>query len=105
MQRHDWTNLIIIFGPILTILFLLLGNKDAMGAGVLSRILGQDSVLLQTIVNSTGDAISAGWWGVAVLVPLLFLDAETRAKPSKVLVSLAEGVRFPSSRPSSMKVA
>lgn len=91
MQRHDWTNLIIIFGPILTILFLLLGNKDAMGAGVLSRILGQDSVLLQTIVNSTGDAISAGWWGVAVLVPLLFLDAETRAKPSKVLVSLAEG--------------
>jgi len=76
MQRHDWTNLII---------------KDAMGAGVLSRILGQDSVLLQTIVNSTGDAISAGWWGVAVLVPLLFLDAETRAKPSKVLVSLAEG--------------
>lgn len=91
MERHDWTNLIIIFGPILTILFLLLGNKDAVGEGALSTLLGQDSVILKTIVNSTGDAVSAGWWGVAILIPLLFLDRDTRAKPSKVLVSLAEG--------------
>ncbi len=91
MERHDWTNLIIIFGPILTILFLLLGNKDTVGSGVLGALLGSDSFLLQMIVNSTGDAVSAGWWGVAILIPLLFLDAETRAKPSKVLISLAEG--------------
>lgn len=91
MERQDWTNLIIIFGPILTILFLLLGNKDEVGSGVLRTFLGTDTFILETIINSTGDAVSAGWWGVAVLVPLLFLDAETRAKPSKVLVALAEG--------------
>ncbi|MGB4526001.1 TRAP transporter large permease subunit, partial [Planktomarina temperata] len=45
----------------------------------------------QTLVNATGDAVSAGWWAVAVLVPLLFLDPETRAKPSKILLSLADG--------------
>lgn len=91
MVRQDWTNLIIIFGPILTILFLLLGNKDAAGSGVLSAIFGTDSIILQTIINSTGDAVSAGWWGVAILLPLLFLDRDTRAKPSKVFLSLAEG--------------
>jgi TRAP transporter 4TM/12TM fusion protein len=91
MVRQDWTNLIIIFGPILTILFLLLGNKDAVGSGVLSAIFGTDSIILQTIINSTGDAVSAGWWGVAILLPLLFLDRDTRAKPSKVFLSLAEG--------------
>lgn len=104
MERQDWTNLIIIFVPIMTILFLLLGNKDAIGLGPLGWLLGAETeiqngvrvvtdhgVILQTIVNSTGDAISAGWWAVAVLVPLLFLDKETRQNPSKVLVSLGEG--------------
>lgn len=89
MERHDWSNLIIIFVPILTILFLLLGNKDAIGSGILASVL--PAGVLQTIVNATGDAVSAGWWAVAVLVPLLFLDAETRAKPGKVVVALAEG--------------
>ncbi|MEP5153810.1 TRAP transporter fused permease subunit [Planktotalea sp.] len=89
MFRQDWLNLVIIFVPILTILFLLLGNKDAVSAGWLSFIL--PSFLTQTIVNSTGDATSAGWWAVVVLLPLLFLDPGTRAKPSKVVVSLADG--------------
>ena len=89
MERQDWLNLIIIFLPIMTILFLLLGNKDAISAGWLAQIL--PSGLTKTIVNSTGDAVSAGWWAVAVLLPLLFLDPETRAKPSKMLVSLADG--------------
>lgn len=104
MDRQDWINLIIIFVPIMTILLLLLGNKDAVGLGPLGWVLGAETELrngvrvvterngvLQTIVNSTGDAISAGWWAVAILIPLLFLDPKTRAKPSKVLVSLAEG--------------
>ncbi len=91
MERQDWTNLIIIFVPILTILFLLLGNKDSVANGILGTIFGTDSWIIRTIVNSTGDAVSSGWWAVAVLVPLMFLDAETRRKPSKVLVSLAEG--------------
>jgi TRAP transporter 4TM/12TM fusion protein len=89
MYRQDWLNLVIIFVPIMTILFLLLGSKDVVSAGWLSDILPQ--FVTQTIVNSTGDATSAGWWAVAVLLPLLFLDPETRAKPSKVIISLADG--------------
>ncbi|MBY6151780.1 TRAP transporter fused permease subunit [Vannielia litorea] len=89
MERHDWTNLIIIFLPILTILFLLLGNKDSFSEGILASILPRP--VLQTIVNATGDAVSAGWWAVAVLIPLLFLDRETRRKPSRVLTALGEG--------------
>ena len=89
MDRQDWLNLIIIFVPILTILFLLLGNKDTFSAGWLAQVL--PGGLTKTIVNATGDAVSAGWWAVAVLIPLLFLDPETRAKPSKVLASLADG--------------
>lgn len=91
MSRQDWVNLIIIFGPILTILFLLLGNKDAVGSGLLAGLFGADSLPVQTVVNSTGDAVSAGWWAVAVLVPLLFLDPQTRKMPRKILVSLGEG--------------
>lgn len=91
MDRQDWFNLVIIFVPIATILFLLLGNKDTVGNGILGNVLGADSAILRTILNATGDAISAGWWAVAVLLPLLFLDPLTRAKPSKVLVSLAQG--------------
>ena len=89
MEWQDWLNLVIIFVPILTILFLLLGNKDAFGASALAAIL--PAAVTQTIVNATGDAVSAGWWAVAALIPLLFLDPATRAKPSKVLVSLGEG--------------
>ena len=91
MDRQNWFNLVIIFVPIATILFLLLGNKDTVGNGILGNVLGADSAILRTILNATGDAISAGWWAVAVLLPLLFLDPLTRAKPSKVLVSLAQG--------------
>ncbi len=89
MARQDWLNLIIIFVPILTILLLLLGNKDSISSGLLASVL--PTFLTQTIVNATGDAVSAGWWAVAVLVPLLFLDPGTRARPSKVLISLADG--------------
>ena len=89
MDRQDWLNLIIIFVPILTILLLLLGNKDTMSTGWFAAIL--PGFVTQILVNATGDAVSAGWWAVAVLLPLLFLDPETRARPSKVLVSLADG--------------
>jgi len=89
MDRQDWLNLIIIFAPILTILFLLLGNKDVISSGWLAAIL--PSFVTQVLVNATGDAVSAGWWAVAVLLPLLFLDPKTRAEPSKILVSLADG--------------
>ncbi len=89
MNKQDWLNLIIIFVPIMTILFLLLGNKDALGGSILASVL--PAGVIRTITNSTGDAVSAGWWAVAVLLPLLFLDPSTRAKPSRVLMSLADG--------------
>ncbi|WP_172292805.1 TRAP transporter fused permease subunit [Pseudoruegeria sp. HB172150] len=89
MDRQDWLNLIIIFLPILTILLLLLGNKDSIDTGVLASVL--PAGVVQTIKNATGDAVSAGWWAVAVLIPLLFLDPGTRAHPSRVLASLADG--------------
>lgn len=89
MERQDWLNLTIIIVPILVILFLLLGNKDAIGDSFLSALLPQGVV--RTITDATGDAVSAGWWAVAVLIPLLLLDPETRAKPSKILVALADG--------------
>ncbi len=89
MGRQDWRNLWIIFLPILTILFLLLGNKDTISQGWLTALLPQ--VVVQTIVNAAGDAVSAGWWAVALLLPLMFIDPETRAKPSKVLTALGEG--------------
>ena len=89
MVRQDWYNLTIIIVPILTILFLLLGNKDAIGGGLVAAIL--PDAVVRTITNSTGDAVSAGWWAVAVLIPLLLLDPETRARPSKILASLADG--------------
>ncbi|MDB4101619.1 TRAP transporter fused permease subunit [Planktomarina temperata] len=89
MSRQDWLNLIIIFAPIFTILSLLLGNKDVISSGFVASVL--PAFVTQTLVNATGDAVSAGWWALAVLVPLLFLDPETRAKPSKILLSLADG--------------
>lgn len=89
MVRQDWLNVLMILVPILVILFLLMGSKDAVMEGPLSWVLWEGVLL--TIAHATGDAISAGWWAVAVLIPLLFLDPETRAKPSKVLLSLADG--------------
>jgi len=89
MERQDWRNLWIIFLPVLTILFLLLGNKDTISQGWFAALMPQ--VVVQTIVNAAGDAVSAGWWAVALLVPLMFLDPETRAKPTKILTALGEG--------------
>ncbi len=89
MNRQDWLNLVIIFLPILTILFLLLGNKDAAAGSALAMVV--PGFVTQIVVNATGDAVSAGWWAVVVLLPLLFLDPATRARPSKILLSLADG--------------
>ncbi len=89
MDRQDWLNLTIIIVPILTILLLLLGTKDIYTGSLVSTIL--PAAVVQTIVNATEDAVSAGWWAVAVLIPLLLLDPGTRARPSKILASLADG--------------
>ncbi len=85
MTRQDWVNLSIIVVPILVILVLLLATKDMISMPFLGRAINQ------TLMNSTGDAVSAGWWAVIVLIPMLFLDPETRKAPSKILESISDG--------------
>ncbi len=97
LTRRDWTNLLMIAGPILTILILLLSTKDSVGTGILAFLFGHDPAsgeplpwLLQIYRNAAGDPDSAGFWAVTVLVGLLFLDPEIRKAPRKVLSALAD---------------
>ncbi|EBA03109.1 TRAP transporter, 4TM/12TM fusion protein [Rhodobacterales bacterium HTCC2150] len=98
LSRQDKFNLIMIFGPILVILFFLLTAKENVGCGPLGGLLGATVTMLdgnclvqdlswfqRLLQNSAGDAGSAGWWAVIVLCFLLFLDPEMRAKPSKLI--------------------
>ena len=102
LDSQDQLNLLMIFGPILLILVLLLTTKESVGCGLLGGLFGAERVLtdgecevvslswfLRLVQNSVGDAGSAGWWAVALLVCLLFLDPKVRAKPRKVIDALA----------------
>ncbi len=102
LDRQDVLNLMMIFGPILLILFLLLTPKDAVGCGVLGGLLGAERViteagcqveglswLLQTVQNSAGAAGAAGWWAVMLLLLLLFLDPEVRGRPMQIVDALS----------------
>lgn len=102
LVRQDYLNLCMIFGPILVILALLLTPKDAVGCGLFDGLLGAQRVfsdtgcqvqslswILQTIQNSAGSAGSAGWWAVMLLLVLLFLDPEVRARPMKIVDALS----------------
>jgi TRAP transporter 4TM/12TM fusion protein len=103
LTRQDILNLFMIFGPILLILVLLLTRKDVVGCGILGGLLGAEQTFIdgdckatslswfqQLIYNAAGDAGSAGWWAVVLLIGLLFVDPEVRAKPQKVLVALSD---------------
>ena len=103
LSRQDVLNLVMIFAPILLILILLLTSKEAVGCGILGTIFGAERVMLDTgcrvtdmpwilqvYQNSAGDAGSAGWWAVMLLMVLLFLDPEMRAKPRKLIDALAD---------------
>lgn len=103
LSRQDILNLVMIFGPILLILMLLLTTKESVGCGILGGVFGAernfvDSVcavqslswLQQTVQNSAGDAGSAGWWAVILLIALLFVDPNVRAQPAKVVDALSE---------------
>jgi len=102
LSRQDKLNLVMIFAPILLILVLLLTEKQSVGCGFLGGLLGADRVvengrcvvnelpwLMQIVQNSAGDAGSAGWWAVVLLMVLLFLDPEMRAKPRKLFDGLS----------------
>ena len=74
-----------------------------MGCGPLAWLLGADAELrgdrcvvnslpwvLQIFQNAAGDAGATGWFAAVFVLVLLFLDAEFRAKPRKLLDALAE---------------
>lgn len=102
LSRTDKFNLVMIFGPILLILFLLLTPKEAIGCGFIASLLGVETSgngasclatdlpwFLQLVQNSAGDAGSAGWWAVFLLCFLLFLDKDMRKQPKKLMDALS----------------
>ena len=102
LSRTDKLNLVMIFGPILLILYLLLTPKEAIGCGFISSLLGVKTTgdgasclasdlpwFLQLVQNSAGDAGSAGWWAVILLCFLLFLDKDMRKRPKRLLDAFA----------------
>jgi len=102
LSRTDKFNLVMIFGPILLILFLLLTPKEAIGCGFIASLFGVQTAgvgadclatdlpwFLQVVQNSAGDAGSAGWWAVILLCFLLFLDKDMRRQPGRLLDALS----------------
>ena len=97
LDRQDILNLVMIFGPFLLILALLLTKKESVGCGFFGMLIGAESIVTDTgckvvsgswlqelIRNAAGDAGSAGWYAVMLLIGLLFLDPEVRARPKKI---------------------
>ncbi len=103
LSKQDVLNLAMIFGPILMILVLLLSTKEAVGCGFFGWILGATREFSDAGVcratelpwvlgiwqNAAGDAGSAGWWAVILLMVLLFVDPDVRAKPRKLIDALS----------------
>lgn len=100
---QDFLNLLMIFGPILMILFLLISTKESVGCGFVGTLLGAERTItetgctvtslpwvMQVWQNASGDAGSAGWWAVMLLIVLLFLDPNVRSKPGKIFDSLSD---------------
>ena len=103
ISGKDILHLMQIFLPILMILIFLLTPKDMVGCGPIAWLLGADAAMqgercvvnslpwiLQIFQNAAGDAGATGWWAAALVLVLLFLDADFRAKPRKLLDALAE---------------
>lgn len=104
LDRQDFLNLIMIFGPILLILVLLLTPKDAVGCGLLGGLFGAERTFTEAgvcqvqslswfqvaVQNSAGSAGAAGWWAVMLLLALLCVDPNVRAKPRKIVDALSE---------------
>ena len=100
---QDFLNLIMILAPIMLILVLLLTDKGAVGCGLFGGVLGAERIITvdgcnvislswgqQLVQNAAGDAGSAGWMAVLLLLALLFLDPEVRAKPKKIIDGLSQ---------------
>lgn len=103
LSRQDILNLVMIFAPIVLITVLLLTPKETVGCGMFGTLLGAERIIteagckttalpwiLQLVQNAAGDVGGAGWWAVILLMGLLFLDPEMRAKPRKLADALSE---------------
>lgn len=103
LSGDDRLHLLQIFAPVLLVLVLLLTPKDAVGCSWLSSLLGGvfevngDTCkvismpwIVELFQNAAGDASAAGWWAVALLLILMFLDRELRAHPKKIFDGLAQ---------------
>lgn len=104
MKGVDYLHLVMIFAPVLLILFLLVTTKDAIGCGPITDFFGAETVIngvgncqvislpwfFEAVRNSAGDAGSAGWWAAALLMVLFFLDKEIRQQPGKLISALAD---------------
>ena len=103
LTGQDRLQLMQIFGPVLLVLILLLTPKDAVGCSWISVFLGAvverngDACMIQSlpwivelVQNGAGDASAAGWWAVMLLLGLMFLDKEFRARPRKILDALSK---------------
>jgi|TARA_B110000240_G_scaffold100675_1_gene114004 TRAP transporter 4TM/12TM fusion protein len=103
LDFQDLLNLIMILAPILLILLLLLTDKGSVGCGFFSGMMGAERIITvdgcnvislswgqQLIQNAAGDAGSAGWMAVLLLMALLFVDPEVRAKPKKIVDGLSQ---------------
>lgn len=102
-ERQDYLNLIMIFLPILLILFFLLSVKENIGCGFFGGLLGAErlfvdgvcevqelSWFLKVLQNGAGDVGAAGWYAVLLLIFLLFLDPAMRAHPKKLIDALSD---------------
>ena len=103
LNREDWLHLLQILAPVLLVLVLLLTPKDSVACGWMSTMLGAAVEMngevckvtsmpwiIELFQNAAGDASAAGWWAVFLLLILMFLDKEFRARPGKVFDGLSQ---------------
>ena len=103
LNGEDRLHLVQIFAPVMLVLILLLTPKDGIACSWLSVFLGAvvevnrdvckvESMpwIIELFQNAAGDASAAGWWAVALLLVLMFLDKALRAQPKKIFDGLAQ---------------
>ena len=103
LTGDDRLHLLQIFGPVLLVLVLLLIPKDSVACSWLSVLLGSVVELdgnnctvismpwiVELFQNAAGNASAAGWYAVVLLLFLMFLDRDLRAKPKKILDGLSK---------------
>ena len=103
LTRADRLHLAQIFLPVLLVLVLLLVPKDLIGCDPISRLLGAEIVMngdlcraenlpwiSELMQSAAGDASAAGWWAVALLLVLMFLDKQFRDNPRRIFDGLSE---------------